>query len=92
MTDPINPPHYRSGSIECIDAIESMLTDSPLTPYQAFLSATAVKYLWRLGRKGDAATDAGKAAWYVGRLAESFKRGPSALEAAQAAVTIHGVR
>jgi hypothetical protein len=32
MTDPINqPPHYRQGEIECIEAIEAALRSSAAT-------------------------------------------------------------
>lgn len=60
--DPINPAHYKQGGIECIDAIESLGIG------EAFCRGNAIKYLWRVGRKGSAVEDAKKAAWYVDRL------------------------
>ena len=71
MTDPINqPPHYqpKSGQVECIDAIESMGAGID------FCRGNAVKYLWRLGRKGDALEDARKAQWYVNRLVAQLEQ------------------
>lgn len=62
-----HPPHYTAGSIECIDAIRAALGD------EAFIGhcrATAIKYLWRTGRKGDAVEDMRKAAWYVNKAIE----------------------
>lgn len=77
LPDLINhPPHYNAGPIESIDAIESMLTNSPLTHYQAFLQATIKQYIWRVGRKtGEGVTalqDAKKAKWYLDRLIDSL--------------------
>lgn len=60
--DPVNhPSHYTEGrSIEPIDAIEDWDLD--------FNSGQVVKYLSRLGRKGDALEDARKAEFYLKRL------------------------
>tara|TARA_R110000824_G_scaffold1626_6_gene8009 strand:- start:5302 stop:5523 length:222 start_codon:yes stop_codon:yes gene_type:complete len=65
MNDPINPRHYTAGSIECIEALEAMLTPEQ---YVGFLRGSAIKYQWRLGRKGDASEDTAKAQWYMERL------------------------
>ena len=65
-TDPINPPHYQ-GAVECIEAIEALGIG------QAYCQATAIKYLWRLGRKGPALEDAKKAQWYVNRLVKQLE-------------------
>jgi hypothetical protein len=68
VTDDVNhPAHYNAGGIECIDAIEAML---PREQFIGFLRGQVVKYQWRMGRKGDAAQDAGKAEWYAARLAK----------------------
>jgi hypothetical protein len=61
----INPTHYTSGDVECIDAIKSMLSAEE---YQGFLRGSAFKYQWRLGLKGDASEDTAKALWYLVRL------------------------
>lgn len=71
--DPVNhPPHYAGGSIECIEAIEAV----GIGP--AFCQGNAIKYLWRLGKKGDSAEkkpeDAKKARWYVERLIEQLTK------------------
>ena len=43
------------------------------TPQLGRSSGNAIKYLWRLGHKGDPLTDARKAAWYVSRLIECLE-------------------
>ena len=59
MSDPINPPHYKSGGIEVIDVIEAFELN--------FRLANVIKYVLRAGRKGDALEDLEKAAWYLDR-------------------------
>jgi hypothetical protein len=67
MPDMVNaPPHY-VGAIECIDAIESLGIG------QEFCRGNAIKYLWRLGKKGDSLEDARKAQWYVNRLVKQLE-------------------
>ena len=73
MSDPVNPTHYRQGEIEAIDAIESMLTDSPNDAYVDFCLASALQYIWRLGRKGDAIEQAKKAKWYIDRALDHIE-------------------
>ena len=64
--DQVNhPSHYTQGSIECIDAIASTLGHGAFVD---FLRAQVIKYMWRLGRKGDALEDAKKGAWYANRI------------------------
>jgi hypothetical protein len=66
----INPPHYDSGgALECIEAIEAL----GIGP--EFCRGNALKYLWRLGRKGDALEDAKKAQWYINRLVKGLENG-----------------
>ena len=69
MDDPVNhPQHYQSASgIECIDAIEAALGRDGTA---AYCRGAAMKYVWRAGRKGDAADDLRKAAWYCERAAK----------------------
>lgn len=44
--DAVNhPEHYTFGNIECIDAINA--ATSILTGFQAYLSGTILKYIWR---------------------------------------------
>ena len=57
FNDPVNPHHYKSREIECIELVE-------LLP---FCEGNAVKYLWRAGLKGPALEDYKKALWYVNR-------------------------
>lgn len=66
VVDMVNsPPHYQ-GKVECIDAIESAL--GPVG-FHAYCRGNALEYAFRAGRKGDAATDLAKAAWYLARIA-----------------------
>ena len=69
MSDPINPDHYRSGGIECIDAIRAAMSPEE---FRGFLKGQVFKYNWRMGRKGDAAEDSRKAAWYQDRLTQEL--------------------
>lgn len=64
--DAINPGHYKSGDIECIDAIRSALTPEE---FRGYCKGSALAYLWRLGRKDAPEQEAKKAAWYVSWLA-----------------------
>lgn len=61
----VHPPHYNQGSIECIDALQSMLGHAG---FVAFLRGQVVKYLWRGLHKQDTIQDCQKAAWYLARL------------------------
>jgi hypothetical protein len=69
--DPINPGYYKSGDIECIDAIESMLG---LDGFIAFLRGQVVKYDWRLLDKDNATQDSKKASWYQDRLTKALQK------------------
>lgn len=67
MSDPVNhPSHYTSGSIECIDAIESATGDA----FKGYLRGNAIKYLWRYDKKGKEVEDLRKAVWYTEKLIE----------------------
>lgn len=62
MTDNVNhPPHYNSGKIEVIEAIEDWKLD--------YHSGNAVKYIARAGKKDPSKTieDLQKALWYINR-------------------------
>ena len=63
----INPKHYTQGEIECIDAIESAVSD--LQGLDAFCTANAIKYLWRWKQK-NGIEDLEKAKWYIDKLIE----------------------
>lgn len=49
MDDEVREPrHYRGdGSIECMDAMRSMMADAPVPAYAAFWWGAAFKYVWR---------------------------------------------
>ena len=67
MSDTVNKPaHYNQGSIECIDAMQIVLTPEE---YRGFLKGNAIKYLWREENKGGI-EDLRKAKWYLDRLIE----------------------
>ena len=63
-----NPPHYNKGGIECIDAIEAMLTQEEFVGY---LRGNSLKYRWRFRYK-DFIQDLKKAEWYENKLMETL--------------------
>lgn len=68
--DDVNhPSHYTMGKVEAIEGIESALGTEG---FRAYCRGNIIKYLWRLGAKGDPAKDARKAAWYAERLARTY--------------------
>ena len=68
MSDAINPQHYKQGSIECIEAMEQILTPEE---FRGYLKGNVFKYLWR-ERKKKGIEDLSKAKWYLDRLVRSF--------------------
>ncbi|HAI19396.1 MAG TPA: hypothetical protein DCM10_16005 [Xanthomarina gelatinilytica] len=69
MTDFVNqPPHYKTGDIECIDAIKACLGQG----FKFYLQGNAMKYLWRYEHKGHAQQDLEKAMWYINKLKENI--------------------
>lgn len=68
--DPVNhPQHYASGSLECIDWIESMLTAEE---FRGYLKGNVLKYVWRHEDKGKPAQDLSKAIWYLEKLKNGY--------------------
>ena len=66
MTDNVNhPPHYKKGSIECIDAIEAALS---FTEFKGYCKGQAFKYVWREDHKDANIEDIDKGIWYLTRL------------------------
>lgn len=66
LDDSVNHPrHYTSGSVECIDAIESAVDG--LTGMEALLTGQVIKYVWRWKWK-NGKEDLRKAEWYLKRL------------------------
>ena len=50
MSDKISSPtHYTSGTIECIDAIKSALTEEE---FRGYCKGNVIKYTWREKLKG----------------------------------------
>ena len=64
-----SPPHYNKGAIECIDAIEAMLTHEE---YVGYLRGNSLKYRWRFRYK-NGIQDLEKAEWYENKLMEILK-------------------
>lgn len=67
-----HPSHYTVGKIECIDALEAMLTGYK-DPVQAGLAMQVVKYIWRLPLKAKPLEDAKKAQYYLNRLIDKLE-------------------
>lgn len=61
------PKHYTDGSIEFIQAAESVLSPEE---YMGFLRGNVLKYVWRCGKKGNSLQDAKKAKWYIEKFIE----------------------
>tara|TARA_Y100000310_G_C20376380_1_gene665958 strand:+ start:470 stop:781 length:312 start_codon:yes stop_codon:yes gene_type:complete len=53
--DKINPNHYKSRSIECIEFTREL----------SFSLGNAFKYLWRCGMKDNEKQELEKVAWYI---------------------------
>ena len=68
MDEVAKPPHYTQGSIECLDAIDSMLDRDGGDGVVDFYRAQIVKYIWRLPYKGSPLVDAKKADFYLRRM------------------------
>tara|TARA_R110000803_G_scaffold84087_3_gene150267 strand:+ start:6326 stop:6826 length:501 start_codon:yes stop_codon:yes gene_type:complete len=66
--DVVNAPsHYNNGKVECIDAMEAMLTKEEFIGY---LRGNTFKYQWRCRYKGKTSQDLRKATWYLHKLME----------------------
>jgi len=60
-----HPSHYNNGKVECIEAIEAMLTPDEFVGY---LRGNSLKYRWRFRYKKKPIEDLRKARWYEERL------------------------
>ena len=69
--DAINPPHYKAGKVECIDALESATIGKQ--GLEAVCVANVIKYLWRYEAKGGV-QDVKKAKWYLERLISHLEK------------------
>ena len=68
-----SPAHYaQQGDIECIDAMESMMSREEIIGY---LRGNSFKYRWRFRKKGNAVKDLRKAQWYENRLLAIIEAG-----------------
>ena len=67
-----HPAHYNSGSIECIDAMESAFGADAVIE---FCKINAFKYIWRSGNKAGNSErqDLEKASWYLNRATKLIK-------------------
>jgi len=61
-----SPPHYKQGAIECIEAIQSALTEEE---FRGYCKGNALKYIWRERHKGGTES-LEKAAWYLDYMAQ----------------------
>ena len=61
-----NPSHYSDSTIECIDAMEAMMTPEQFIGY---LRGNVAKYLWRYDKK-NGIEDLQKSEWYLKKLIE----------------------
>jgi len=65
MNDNVNnPEHYTQGNIECIEAIQSALTEEE---FRGYCKGNALKYIWREKHKGGKES-LQKAQWYLSTL------------------------
>lgn len=65
--DKVNhPSHYTKGGIECIEAIQSSMSDEG---FKGYLKGNFMKYIWRYEHK-NGKEDLEKANWYLRRLTE----------------------
>ena len=64
-----SPAHYKTGNIECIDAIEASLTKEA---FRGYLKGNIEKYVWRHETKGNSKQDLEKAQWYLNKLISTY--------------------
>ena len=64
MPDKINPGHYKDSEIECIDAIESSMSQEA---FKGYLKGSVIKYIWRYEKK-NGVEDLWKAQWFLTNL------------------------
>jgi hypothetical protein len=66
-----SPEHYnKAGGLECIDAMEAMVSEAKnISPHAFYCWQAAFKYIWRWHYKGGE-QDLDKAIWYLERMKE----------------------
>ena len=67
-----HPEHYNQGGIECIDALNAMVSGYS-DPVDAVLAWQVVKYIWRHPFKFNALEDLKKAQFYLSRLIDHLE-------------------
>ena len=67
MSDAINPDHYKTGGVECINAIQGSMSSAA---FKGYLKGNCMKYLWRYETKhlDRPVEDLQKAQWYLAEL------------------------
>lgn len=65
MNNVNHPKHYSSAKVECIDAIESAISNK--NGIEGFYVGQIIKYVWRFNQKNKV-EDLEKAKWYLTRL------------------------
>tara|TARA_R100001460_G_scaffold23022_1_gene46665 strand:- start:1124 stop:1348 length:225 start_codon:yes stop_codon:yes gene_type:complete len=69
--DPVDKPqHYNQGSIECLDAIESMLTAEE---FKGYCKGNIIKYVWRENYKDQNIQDLKKSNFFLNRLIDKLE-------------------
>tara|TARA_R100000234_G_C4916334_1_gene142157 strand:+ start:98 stop:316 length:219 start_codon:yes stop_codon:yes gene_type:complete len=65
-----SPPHYNSGNIECIDAIQESMSSEA---FRGYLKGNIQKYIWRYENK-KGVEDLKKAQWYLNKLIKTLEK------------------
>ncbi|WP_179394960.1 DUF3310 domain-containing protein [Lacticaseibacillus absianus] len=69
-----HPAYYNRGTMEVIDIIKAVLSYHPdISPFQAWLVGTIVKYLCRFGGKDDVIQEIAKMLWYTEALKKDME-------------------
>ena len=66
-----NPDHYKNNKIECWDWYEQVLTS---TEFQGHMKGLILKYVYRVGSKGNSITDIKKIIAYANRWVEHLEK------------------
>ena len=71
MKDMVNsPPHYNTGNVECIVAIQESMTPEA---FKGYLKGNIQKYIWRYENK-KGLEDLKKAQWYLNKLIKILEK------------------
>ena len=71
--DPVQKPeHYSTGEVECIDAMEAMVSKvESISPHVLYCWQAAFKYIWRWHKK-NGIQDIDKCIWYLERMKDKL--------------------